>query len=68
MGATEMNPILENIRKANSNQRVDGSKSTGYSYVNWEQVKTVFSIRLGSIETMNSLITITESRLDALVN
>jgi hypothetical protein len=52
VGATEMNPILENNRKVNSNQRVDGSKSTGYIYVNWEQVKTVFSIRLGSIETI----------------
>lgn len=63
----QLNPILENNRKANSNQRADGSKSTGYSYVNWEQVKTIFPIRLGSIDSVNSS-TITESRLDALVN
>lgn len=66
----QLNPVLENNKKANFNQRSDGSKSTEYSDVNWEQVKKFFPVRVGSIESEKTSLTtmITDSSLDALVN
>jgi hypothetical protein len=56
------------LHKNSKPRRLDGTNSTGYSYLNWDQVQTVFSpIRFGNVTT-NTGEQVPADRIGALAN